>query len=36
MFEWVSNFAQSDFPEMNEIILDSFREVEAELANQED
>ena len=36
VFEWVSNFAQSDFPEMNEIILDSFREVEAELANQED
>ena len=35
VLEWVSNFAQSDFPEMNEIILDSFREVEAELAHQE-
>ena len=36
VLEWVSNFAINDFPEMNEIILNSFREIEAESGNQED
>ena len=36
MLEWVSNFAQNDFLEMNGIILDSLREIEDELAGQED
>ena len=36
VLEWVCNFAQNDFPEMNEIILGSFREIAAELASQED
>ena len=36
VLEWVSNFAINDFPEMNEIILNSFREIEAGIGNQED
>ena len=36
VLEWVSNFAQNDFPEMNGIILDSLREIEDELANRKE
>ena len=32
--EWVSNFARIDFPKMNEIIVGSLREIEAELGDQ--
>ena len=34
VLEWVSDFAQNDFPKMNGIILDSLREIEDELANR--
>ena len=36
VLDWVSDFAQNDFPEMNGIILDSLREIEDELANREE
>ena len=36
VLEWLSDFAQNDFPEMNGIILDSLRGIEDELANREE
>ena len=33
--EWLSDFAANEFPKMNEIILDSFREIETEFGHQQ-
>ena len=33
--EWLSDFAENEFPKMNEIILDSFQEIETEPGHQQ-
>lgn len=32
---WITDFAENEFPKMNEIILDSFQEIETELGDQQ-
>ena len=33
--EWVSDFAENEFPKMNKIILDSFQEIENDIEHQQ-
>lgn len=36
ILEWVSDFAKDEFPRMNRIIVNSFREIEEELSQEQD
>ena len=36
ILKWISDFAESEFPDMNRIIVDSLREIQEELSQQKD
>ena len=36
ILEWVSDFSENEFPKINDIIVNSFREIEKELSQEQD